>query len=60
MAFSTSAVTIPESSGATVIAVDRGGGSSGTIAVNYTAGAGNAIPGVDFTPVSGTLTFRRA
>ena len=57
VAFSTSAVTIPESSGATVIAVDRGGGSSGTIAVNYTAGAGSAIPGVDFTPVSGTLTF---
>ena len=40
-----------------MITVDRVGGSSGTIAVNYAAGSGSAIPGVDFTPVSGTLTF---
>jgi hypothetical protein len=55
--FGAAAVTVPESAGAAVIAVYRVGGSSGTIAVNYAAGAGSAIPGVDFTPVSGTLTF---
>jgi hypothetical protein len=57
VAFTTSAVTVPDSSGGALIDVDRADGASGTIAVNYATGAGSAIPGVDFTPVSGTLTF---
>jgi hypothetical protein len=40
-----------------VITVDRVGGASGTVGVSYTTAAQSAIPGVDFTPVSGTLTF---
>jgi hypothetical protein len=40
-----------------VITVNRVGGASGTVAVHYTTAALSAIPGVDFTPVSGTLTF---
>ncbi len=57
LAFSTAAVTVASSAGGALITVDRGGGSSGTIAVNYATATGSAIPGVDYTPVSGTLTF---
>ncbi len=48
---------VPESAGNAVITVDRVGGASGTVGVSYTTAALTAIPGVDFTPVSGTLTF---
>jgi hypothetical protein len=39
------------------IAVTRVGGAEGQATVNYATGAGNAQPGVDYSPVSGTLTF---
>ena len=55
--FTTSSVTVPESSGGVLITVNRVGGASGTISVDYAANEGTAIPGVDYTPVSGTLTF---
>src|SRR5262249_12074486 len=55
--FSTSALNLPAAVNQARITVDRVYGSSGTITVSYTASAGRAIPGVDFTPVSGTLTF---
>ena len=57
VALGAAAVTVPESSGSAVITVDRVGGASGTVGVSYTTAALSAIPGVDFTPVSGTLTF---
>ncbi len=57
LSFSAAAVAIPESAGNVVIAVDRVGGSSGTVGVTYASSAISAIPGVDFSPVSGTLTF---
>jgi hypothetical protein len=55
--FDTSAVSVPASGGGVTITVDRVGGAAGTVTVNYAATAINAVPGLDFTPVSGTLTF---
>jgi hypothetical protein len=57
LAFSAADVVVNESTGNVVIAVDRVGGSSGTVGASYASTAISAIPGVDFTPVSGTLTF---
>ncbi|MHB1555948.1 MAG: beta strand repeat-containing protein [Isosphaeraceae bacterium] len=53
----TSAATVPESSGGVTIVVDRVGGASGTVSVNYATSSLGAIPGVDYTTVAGTLTF---
>ncbi len=57
LSFSAAAVAVNESAGNVVIAVNRVGGSSGTVGVSYASTAISAIPGVDFTAVSGTLTF---
>ena len=40
-----------------VITVTRVGGLSGTSTVDYATGGGTAVAGVDYDPVSGTLTF---
>jgi hypothetical protein len=55
--FSTSSVSVPETGGSLTITVDRVGGASGTVGVSYSTSAVNAIPGVDYLPVSGVLTF---
>ncbi len=55
--FGAATVTIPESGGGVTITVDRVGGASGTVGVSYGSAAVNAVPGVDYLPVSGTLTF---
>ena len=55
--FSTAAVTVPESGGGVTITVNRVGGASGTVGVSYATAAVNAIPGVDYLAVSGTLTL---
>ncbi|MFO0908858.1 MAG: Calx-beta domain-containing protein [Isosphaeraceae bacterium] len=39
------------------ISVLRTGGKAGTVTLDFATGAGNAIPGIDYLPVSGTLTF---
>ena len=57
LAFSVTDVAVKESTGMAAIAVDRMGGASGTVEVSYASTAISAIPGVNFTPVSGTLTF---
>src|SRR5262249_58557943 len=41
--FRTSTAVIPESAGGVVVTVDRVGGSSGTVSVNYATAAVNAI-----------------
>lgn len=46
-----------ESSATATITVNRVGGADGRITVNYATGGGTATAGVDFTAVSGTLTF---
>ncbi len=55
--FSATGYTVPENAGQAVITVDRVNGARGIATVNYTTAAINATPGVDFTPVSGTLVF---
>ncbi|APW61472.1 beta strand repeat-containing protein [Paludisphaera borealis] len=49
--------TVNEDAGSVAIVVNRVGGSRGTVTVDYATVAVNAVPGFDFTPVSGTLTF---
>ena len=46
-----------EGGGVATIVVNRVGGSTGTVTVNYATSNGTAIGGQDYTPVSGTLTF---
>ena len=46
-----------ENGGSVTLTVLRSAGSAGTVSVNYSAGPDSAVPGVDFTPVSGTLTL---
>jgi Calx-beta domain len=54
--FLSSSIVTPEAAGTASFTVYRQ--IAGTIAsVNYTTGGGTAIPGVDYTPTSGTLTF---
>jgi len=46
-----------ESAGSAIITVTRGGGTVGTVTVDYTTADGSATANADFIPVSGTLTF---
>ena len=48
---------MPENAGSATITVNRVNGSRGTVLVDYKTVPINATPGLDFTPVSGTLTF---
>ncbi|HMF37316.1 MAG TPA: Calx-beta domain-containing protein, partial [Isosphaeraceae bacterium] len=56
LVFSMTNYFVNEGAGVAVITVDREGGG-GVVTVSYAAGGGTAAPGVDYTPVSGTLTF---
>ncbi len=55
--FGAGSYELTDQSGVAVIPVVRLYGTSGTITVNYQTVAVNATPGLDFTPVSGTLTL---
>ena len=56
--FSATAYTATESAGTATITVQRVGSTTAAVTVDYaTTGAGTAVPGVDFTAVSGTLTI---
>lgn len=55
--FSSTSAIVPETAGNTTITVDRTGGASGTVSVNYATTAIDAVAGEDYVPVSGTLTF---
>jgi hypothetical protein len=50
-------LTVEEGEGSAVISVRRTGGMAGKVSVRYTASAGTAKPGADFTPVSGVLVW---
>ena len=54
--FSMANYVVDTAAGVAVITVDRAGGG-GVVSVSYTASGGTAAPGVDYTPVSGTLNF---
>lgn len=55
--FSAGAYAVPENAASATLTVNRVDGLRGTITVNYQTVAINATPGLDYTPVSGTLTF---
>jgi len=52
-----STYTIAQNAGKATVAVDRVGGSRGSLSVAYTAKAGTALSGTDFTPTAGTLQW---
>jgi hypothetical protein len=53
----TSATTVNPGAGVVKVIVNRVGGVGGTVTVNFATGGGSAVPGTDYTPVSGILTF---
>ncbi|HUS37390.1 MAG TPA: Calx-beta domain-containing protein [Verrucomicrobiae bacterium] len=55
--FSQPAYVVDENGTNATITVIRVNGLSGNLSVDYAAASENAIPGQDFTPVAGTLTF---
>jgi hypothetical protein len=57
VALGAASYTVSESDGSLAVTVTRSGGQGGAVAVNYAVTAGTATPGVDFTPVRGTLFF---
>ena len=57
ISFNAATGTAVENSGFAAISVDRVGGASGTVTVDYTTSNGTAIGGVDYTTTSNTLTF---
>ncbi len=57
--FSSSSYATYTGSSSSIVSVTRGGGSRGTtVQVNYATAGGSAVAGVDYTAVSGTLTFQ--
>lgn len=48
---------VDESTGTLTLTVNRSGGTSGTVTVNYATANGTAIAGSDYTATSGTVTF---
>jgi hypothetical protein len=48
---------VPETAGSATLTVVRTNGKSGTLTVQYNTVPVNASPGIDYTPVSGILTF---
>jgi hypothetical protein len=54
--FQAASTIVDEAAGTATITVARQSGTTQT-SVNYSTAGGTAIPGVDYTPTSGTLTF---
>jgi hypothetical protein len=55
--FDESSFEVIEEAGVAVVAVERSHGEDGSVSVSYSATAGTATAGLDFTPVSGTLSW---
>jgi hypothetical protein len=55
--FSSATYTAAETTANAIITVQRLNSGVGTVTVDFAATGGSATPAVDFTPVSGTLTF---
>jgi uncharacterized delta-60 repeat protein len=55
--FSAAASSVAEKAGSATITVTRSGGSDGTVTVQYATADGTAHAGVNYTAVSGPLTF---
>jgi len=57
LTFQNSMQRVGESEGVAALRVLRYGGALGSVTVDYAVNTGTATPGVDYTPVSGTLVF---
>ena len=55
--FSSATYTAAETTASAIITVQRLNSGLGTVTVDFAATGGSATPAVDFTPVSGTLSF---
>ncbi|MCX8156409.1 MAG: hypothetical protein N3J91_08190 [Verrucomicrobiae bacterium] len=55
--FTAAQYTVNEDAGTATIAVERLGGLFSAATVGYATSGGTAVPGADYTPVSGTLVF---
>ncbi len=54
---SANAFTFPANRGPVAVTVNRTGGTTGTVTINYATADGTAVAGVDYFPAVGTLTF---
>ena len=57
VAFSAANYSVSEAAGAATITVSRTGNTSGSVTVDYATADATAAAGVDYTAMSGTLTF---
>ena len=57
LSLSSATYTVNQSAGSLIVTVDRNI-ATGTSTVNFATGNGTAIPGVNYQPTSGTLTFK--
>ena len=55
--FGGASYSVANTAGSATFSVVRTVGSLGAVTVNFATVAGNATPGLDFVPTSGTLTF---
>src|SRR5579863_1866600 len=57
IAFSASTYSAAQSAGSVTITIDRTGGTSGAVTVNYATSNGTAVAGTNYTAQSGTLSW---
>jgi len=57
VALSASTYSVAQSAGSVTIPVNRGGGTTGALAVNYATSNGTAVAGTNYTTQSGTLSW---
>jgi len=55
--FSSAGYAVPDNAGSATLTVSRVDGARGTVTVDYKTAPINATPGLNYTPVSGTLPF---
>jgi hypothetical protein len=55
--FSAAGYSVSERGRTATVTVTRTGDTTGTVDVTYATDPGTGVPGVDYTPVTGTLTF---
>jgi uncharacterized delta-60 repeat protein len=57
LSFTATNVSVLKTAGYVILPVISSNPSIGPVSVNYSTGGGTAVPGVDYTSTSGTLTF---
>jgi uncharacterized delta-60 repeat protein/uncharacterized repeat protein (TIGR01451 family) len=57
VSFGSASYSVNEDAGTALITVVRSGGTGSVVAVSYASGGGSALPGSDYSPVNGIVTF---